>query len=1055
MAKPLSLPGGRHIVRAHVWCVTACLVAGVTGVVHVTAAAAAYPVITARAAVVMDAATGSLLYAHNPDLPLPPASTTKIVTALLLTRIPPTTRIPVSRAAAFTPGLALGLQPTLKYPARVLLYAMLLKSANDAAEAVGEALGPGIPAFSAKMNAVAATAGASHSHFVNPDGLDEPGHLASARDLALIARMAMQNPTFARAVGTQQCKVTLPGGNVQTLVNSDTLLGTVPGMEGIKTGYTANAGYCFVGEANVHGRQIITVVLHSANWQQDTKALLHFVARERTRDKPSQNQSVKPRNLHSPAGTSSMQGNARPPGPGPRGFADKSADVHKPGVQPTNGQTTPHNSGAPQTTFTASSTSTPSAPKQQGSAASGTPSGAGYNSSSPDASSVRPASHGGSGASPVAPSGTSPTAPAPIASQSAKQPAGTRPGSSVDTPAHEGTDPEQETRTTSRSGTSLPPTGAAARTSSQNSIGHAETAHHPPAWLWWMLLIVLLVALLTNARRLRMQLATLWPRIKTWKLRWSYKMKTKGFPWNRPQAAPAAAPEIPTDRPARKAKRAVPGVPELIYDAEAPTRCSSVDWLGKLAAAPPRLLESSVLRHARAVLECAQPSNAAAVVPLLQAPTVKIRVSAASILLPYAPRKSEEVLLAAMQDEKSGADLRAECASTLARHTGDRYEKTWVQLLLGDGFLPAATALASRPWLEESTTRALKHVLDQERPLQNDSEVVLRTNTRNAAIAGVLALHGHLDNDALDAKIAELPARQKENIVSALFFDNDRPMALQHTVNAILHHKSASALQAIMHADPRQVNDLLDVADTNADAAEKTRIMIVKWLLYKEGNNERIQKLASAGNDLAVAAAAIAQHAHWQPETQDANVLAAAARIVSLRLGYGDYTAEDISRAFRRTSAEDEIATVDLPAGLQELSQAYQHPEVYAAVQSALRSDDGIEQLVTALAKQHESPLAMREASFWADKLGREHRAALISELAQVPGNEQRAAIESRALDPDIHIRATAHRAMRSMVEREETETGSSERDLAATEPETVDVEVPSTEAGALIDEAA
>ncbi len=1030
-----------------------CLVAGVISLMPTALLALAPPPISAKAAVVMDAETGTVLYGHNPDLPLPPASTTKIVTALLLAQLPPTTPITATTTAASMPGLALGVQPNRSYSARTLLYAMLLKSANDAAEAVGEALGPGIPAFSAKMNQLAAKAGATHSHFVNPDGLDAPGHLATARDLALIARMAMNNPAFARAVGTHSTKIDLPGGRIETLVNTDTLLGSVPGMEGIKTGYTAKAGYCFVGEALVHGRQIITVVLHSTNWQTDTRSLLHYAgilkhpSAHHTALAATRSGQANPHN-------SPMIGRATPPGIGPSGFTDSSAaskraaassasTVPPPAPRSKHWTTRDPSRGSQYPVAEQPATAPPNRPLDTApSGGSPLSPGSGSTSTSSNANDRSTPALRSIGAAPNSvKASTGPTNSSESGSTgvtSGSQPSNVNSTHPHDISHHASTVKGQDSGASSR--------GIAVRLN--------RSTHRVPSWVWWMLLLLLVATLLLYFRRLYagFQFALRW--LLAFAPKWRYKMKTKGFPWNRSQSAPLLPVETPVERPARKAKSSTPETPPLIYDAQPPIRCDSKDWMSKLVSTPARLLEPSVLRHARAVLECVPPAYAAALLPLLQSPTTKIRTSAATLLMPYTARKSEEILLAAMQDEKSGADLRAECAATLARHTNDRYEKTWVQLLLGDGFLPAAAALASLPWLDEGTTKALKHVLDQERQLQTDSEVVLRTNTRDAAIAAVLTVHGHLANEVVDSKLHELPARQRENIISALFLESDHPVALHHAVHAALHSKSGYALPALMRANPESVTELLDAAEERADAAEKTRIMIVKWLLFNEGEEEQVQKLAGAGNDLAVAASAIAQHSHWKPENQEPNVLTAAARIVSLRLGYGDYTPEEISRAFRRASADDEANAADLPAGLQELSQAYQHPEVYSAVQSALKSDDGIEQLAMSLAKHHGCEMAMDESAFWSDKLGREFRLAHLSELGQESGDAQRNAMKARTLDPDPYIRAAARRALVAMPDIEQSQPAQTEPTENQTKPSATIDQQP-YESGDAIDAAA
>ncbi len=236
------------------------------------------PVIHATAAIVIEASTGATLYAKNPDKRLPPASTTKILTALLLARrVPPQQPIITSPTAAATPGNALGMKPGEAFTARDLLHAMLLISANDAAVAAAERMA-GTPArFVAQMNAEAPKMGAPHSHFVNPNGLPDPNHYSTARDLAAIARQAMQDPNFAAAAGARTYRIPPAGRRPSRLLtNQNDLLWSVPGTEGIKTGWTRAAGYCFVGSARRKGRRIITVLLNSPNWQAETTALLNY-----------------------------------------------------------------------------------------------------------------------------------------------------------------------------------------------------------------------------------------------------------------------------------------------------------------------------------------------------------------------------------------------------------------------------------------------------------------------------------------------------------------------------------------------------------------------------------------------------------------------------------------------------------------------------------------------------------------------------------------------------------------------------------------------------------
>ena len=234
------------------------------------------PKVKARAALLMNADTGEILRQRNPDLRLPPASLTKIMTAYLLSRsLPPDSPVTASANAARTPGTTLGMKPGDTYSARDLLHAMLLVSANDASVASAEAMEGDAPAFVARMNAEAQSIGAVNTHFANPDGLPDPAHYATARDLALMTKKTLENPAFAAAARARTYPIAADNGNPpQILTNTNTLLPSHPEITGVKTGWTREAGHCFVGAATKGGRHYITVVLNSPDWQADTLALL-------------------------------------------------------------------------------------------------------------------------------------------------------------------------------------------------------------------------------------------------------------------------------------------------------------------------------------------------------------------------------------------------------------------------------------------------------------------------------------------------------------------------------------------------------------------------------------------------------------------------------------------------------------------------------------------------------------------------------------------------------------------------------------------------------------
>ncbi len=238
----------------------------------------------AAAAVLMDANTGEVLFARNPDEQLPPASITKILTALvILEQGNLTDTVVVSQTAAQVGGFRLGLRPGQRLSLADLLAAILIRSANDAAEAAAEHVGHGLPGFVALMNAKARSLGMQNSQFANPHGLDEPGHYTTARDMAILTRVALENPTFADLVRTREARVTIyrPGRKgvipaPRLILSHNRLLGHVEGVDGVKTGYTGLAGRCLVASASRSGQRMIAVLLNDPERWIDAPALLKY-----------------------------------------------------------------------------------------------------------------------------------------------------------------------------------------------------------------------------------------------------------------------------------------------------------------------------------------------------------------------------------------------------------------------------------------------------------------------------------------------------------------------------------------------------------------------------------------------------------------------------------------------------------------------------------------------------------------------------------------------------------------------------------------------------------
>ena len=189
---------------------------------------------SASSAILMDAASGRVLYEQNADAKMLIASTTKIMTALVAIREgEPSDVVTVSREAAYTEGSAMYLSVGEELTLETLLYGLMLCSGNDAAVAIAEHIGGSTEGFVAMMNATAKELGLSSTSFANPNGLDAKTHYSTARDMAKLACAAMENETFARIVSTKSVSVC-----GRTMSNHNKLLSMTEGCIGLKTVYT-------------------------------------------------------------------------------------------------------------------------------------------------------------------------------------------------------------------------------------------------------------------------------------------------------------------------------------------------------------------------------------------------------------------------------------------------------------------------------------------------------------------------------------------------------------------------------------------------------------------------------------------------------------------------------------------------------------------------------------------------------------------------------------------------------------------------------------------------
>ena len=233
------------------------------------------PIVQARAAVVLEVATGSVLYAKSAHERLPPASLTKMATAMVaLERAEPERSIVASARSMVEPAV-IGLDPGDRLPLREALYGLLLNSGNDVALAIAETLGDGsITTYVGWMNMLVRSLGLADTHFANPHGLDIGEHYSSAYDMAVVGRTLMRQPLLRSIVSERRHDY--DGPPLWAFRNINRFLATYPGADGIKTGYEIRAGRCLAASATRNGRQLIVVVLNSEDYVADSATLMNY-----------------------------------------------------------------------------------------------------------------------------------------------------------------------------------------------------------------------------------------------------------------------------------------------------------------------------------------------------------------------------------------------------------------------------------------------------------------------------------------------------------------------------------------------------------------------------------------------------------------------------------------------------------------------------------------------------------------------------------------------------------------------------------------------------------
>jgi D-alanyl-D-alanine carboxypeptidase (penicillin-binding protein 5/6) len=236
-----------------------------------------FPILSAQGALAVDLDSGVSLYEKNPDTKLLPASTTKIVTGLVALDSYPLDQI-ITIGRKNVVGQKMGLYPGEQISVENLLYGLLVYSANDAAEALAMNYPGGYDAFIVAMNAKAKNLSMINSNFQNPVGLDGLNQVTTAQDLIRVSEVAVRIPEFAKIVGTKSIGFTDVSGKIKyNLKNINELLGVVPGVLGIKTGWTENARENLVTYIERDGHKVMIAVLGSQDRFGETKELIDWI----------------------------------------------------------------------------------------------------------------------------------------------------------------------------------------------------------------------------------------------------------------------------------------------------------------------------------------------------------------------------------------------------------------------------------------------------------------------------------------------------------------------------------------------------------------------------------------------------------------------------------------------------------------------------------------------------------------------------------------------------------------------------------------------------------
>ena len=233
--------------------------------------------VRARYAILVDPATGEVLWGRRSRRPAPPASLTKMLTALAVRASLDLDTVTVaSKAAAAQPARRLAVRRGQRLTVEQALKALMIVSANDVAVMLAEAAGGSVARFARAMDAESVRLGLRASSWRNPNGLDAPGHRSTAFDLAILARAVLADPWLARVVRKRHAAFIAPGGRRHSLTARSRFLLGYRGAVGVKTGFTDDAGHCLAAAATRGGRTLIAVVLHSPDNAADAGRMLDW-----------------------------------------------------------------------------------------------------------------------------------------------------------------------------------------------------------------------------------------------------------------------------------------------------------------------------------------------------------------------------------------------------------------------------------------------------------------------------------------------------------------------------------------------------------------------------------------------------------------------------------------------------------------------------------------------------------------------------------------------------------------------------------------------------------